>query len=236
MSPLINLDALKLWYSLFKNANNSGNKEFVVSEAGPLTNYTVTERVSSAYLMNTFNIGQSIVLITGLRVEKENNDYIGKYCTGSLGTIGIAVTTSRPILDSVANFTQTHWLPNLQMTFKPTSFMNVRLAAYKAIARPDYNLRLPQFYDQQVTGAIQQVTTGNLNLKNMEAWNYEVNMQLFSGTIGLISISAFDKKVENYIHVTNNINLGNEEFAALCSKYNMVFTNPTRLRSPAGTE
>ena len=227
MSPLINLDALKLWYSLFKNANNSGNKEFVVSEAGPLTNYTVTERVSSAYLMNTFNIGQSIVLITGLRVEKENNDYIGKYCTGSLGTIGIAVTTSRPILDSVANFTQTHWLPNLQMTFKPTSFMNVRLAAYKAIARPDYNLRLPQFYDQQVTGAIQQVTTGNLNLKNMEAWNYEVNMQLFSGTIGLISISAFDKKVENYIHVTNNINLGNEEFAALCSKYNMVFTNPT---------
>jgi len=50
----------------------------------------------------------------------------------------------------------------------------------------------------------------------------------FSGaSIGLISISVFDKKVENYIHVTNNISLGNGEFAALSSKYNMVFTNST---------
>jgi TonB-dependent receptor len=226
MSPLINVDALRLWYALIKDANNSGSKEFVYSEAGRLTNYGVKEEVSAAYLMNTLNIGQVATLITGMRVEKENNDYTGKYCTGSLGTVGIAITSSRPIVDSVAKFTQTHWLPNLQLTLKPTSFLNVRLAAYKAIARPDYNLRLPQFFDQQVTGGIQQVVTGNLNLKNMEAWNYEVNTQIFGGTIGLVSISGFYKKVYNYIHVTNNLNLENGEFASLCTKYNIKFSDP----------
>jgi TonB-dependent receptor len=225
MSPFINVDALKLWYSLLKNANNAGNPEFVYSEAGRLTDYNVIERVSSIYLMNTLDIGQSATLMIGIRGEKENNDYIGKYCTGSTGTVGIAVTTSRPIVDSVAKFSQTQWLPNIQMTLKPTSFLNVRLAAYKAIARPDYNLRLPQFFDQQITGGIQQVTTGNLNLKNMEAWDYEVNTQLFGGTIGLISISGFYKKVYNYIHVTNNINLENGQFDSLCRKYDMVFTD-----------
>jgi hypothetical protein len=30
-TPLINVDALKLWYSLFKNANNKGNAEFIRS-------------------------------------------------------------------------------------------------------------------------------------------------------------------------------------------------------------
>ena len=233
--PLINLDALRLWYSLFKDANNSGNREFVYSQVGRLKDYTVVERVSSTYLMNTLNFGQLVTLIAGVRVEIEHNDYTAKYCTGSLGTIGIAVTASKPILDSVATFSQTNWLPNLQFTIKPTSYLNIRIAAYKAIARPDYNLRLPQYSDIGQSGGIAQVTSGNINLKNMEAWNFEVNTQVYDNTIGLVSLSAFYKRITDYINVTNNINLEPGIFKQLCTQYIMAFTNQAIITDFSGS-
>jgi TonB-dependent receptor len=176
--------------------------------------------------MNTFNFGQFATLIAGVRVENESNDYIAKYSTGSLGTIGIAISVSKPLVDSTAHFTQTIWLPNLQLTLRPTEFLNVRLAAYKAIARPDYNLRLPQFYDQQQTGNQYLITSGNQNLRDMEAWNFEANTQIFGGSIGLISLSAFYKKIDNFIHVTDKINLDKTYFDSLCQVYNLTFINP----------
>ncbi|HVN48334.1 MAG TPA: carboxypeptidase-like regulatory domain-containing protein, partial [Bacteroidota bacterium] len=225
-SPLINVDALKQWYSLFQNANSKGNPEFISSAAGAITDYNVTERVSSAYLMNTFNFGQFSSFIAGVRVEQESNDYIAKYSTGALGLIGIAVSTSSPLLDSTAHFTQTIWLPNLQWILRPTDFLNVRLAAYKAIARPDYNLRLPQFYDQSQSGNQILLTSGNQNLKDMEAWNFEANTQIFGGSIGLISVSVFEKKIDNFIHVTDKLQLDKNIYDSLSRVYNLVPTNP----------
>jgi TonB-dependent receptor len=225
-TPLINVDALKLWYSLLKGANNNGNFEFLGSAAGTITNYNITERVSSGYLMNTFNFSQFASLIAGVRIETESNDYRAKYSTGSLGLIGIAVSVSSPLVDSTAHFTQTIWLPNLQLILRPTDYLNVRLAAYKAIARPDYNLRLPQFFDQQQSGNQHLITSGNQNLKDMEAWNFEANTQIFGGTIGLISVSAFYKKIDNFIHITDNLQLDKTHYDSLCSVYNLTYTNP----------
>lgn len=176
--------------------------------------------------MNTFNFGQFATLIAGVRVENESNDYVAKYSTGSLGTIGIAISISKPLVDSTAHFTQTIWLPNLQLTLRPSEFLNVRLAAYKAIARPDYDLRLPQFYDQQQSGNQYLITSGNQNLKDMEAWNFEANTQVFGGSIGLISLSAFYKKIDHFIHVTDKINLDKSYFDSLCQVYNLTFINP----------
>lgn len=230
-TPLINVDALKLWYSFFKNANNkdannNSNPEFISSGVGTVTDYNVTERVSSGYLMNTFNFGQFASLLAGVRVETEKNDYIAKYTTGSLGLIGIAVSVSKPLVDSTAQFSQTIWLPNLQLTLRPTDFLNVRLAAYKAIARPDYNLRLPQFFDQSQSGNQQLLTSGNQNLKDMVAWNYEVNTQVFGGSVGLISVSAFYKRIDNFIHITDKLTLDRTHYDSLCQVYNLSFSNP----------
>lgn len=232
-NPLINVDALRLWYDLYKNANNGGNREFLYSLAGKLTNYNVTERVSSAYLMNTLNIGQFATVLAGVRVEKEDNDYIAEYCTGSLGTVGIAITASRPVLDSIAHFTQTHLLPNIQLTLKPTSFLNVRLAAYKAIARPGYNMRLAQFFDSSASGQM-AITSGNTRLKNMEAWNYEANAQFFGDNFGLISISGFYKRITNFFHRTNSLNLDNGDFSRLCKQFDIVYTDSAIIQTIYG--
>jgi TonB-dependent receptor len=224
--PLLNMDALRLWYDLFKSANNGGNREFRESEAGRINDYNVTERVTSAYIMNTFNFTQLATLMIGVRVEKESNDYIAKYNTGSLGTMGIVVTTSRSSLDSTANFDQTIWLPNIQFILRPAEYLKLRFVAHKAIGRPDYNLRLPQFYAQSQPGNKFIVTGGSNNLKNMEAWNFEANAQVFNGSIGLISVSAFFKRIDNFIHVTNDLAIDKRFYDSLVQVYNLRSTNP----------
>jgi TonB-dependent receptor len=232
-SPFMNLDALKQWYSLFKNANKSGGSpRFASNPAAVATDYNVTERVTSTYLMNTFNFGQFATLIAGVRVENESNDYMARYNAGSLGNQGIIVTLTRPTRDSVTNFSKTEWLPNAHLAFNPTDYLKIRFAAYKAIARPDYNLRLPQFFQVNgvnlaiTTGNNYFLTTGNSDLKNMEAWNYEANTQIFNNTLGLFSVSAFYKVIDNYIHETNNVNLDKAKADSLYQQINLKFTDP----------
>src|SRR3989304_4719322 len=48
---------------------------------------------------------------------------------------------------------------------------------------------------------------GNPDLKNAEAWNYEVQTQLFGDNIGLFSIAAFYKDVKNMYHSINGVDI-----------------------------
>jgi len=54
--PLISKEALRLYYDLNKNGNGDFETDGVIG----LRDYTLKERVTSTYLMNTMNFGQSI--------------------------------------------------------------------------------------------------------------------------------------------------------------------------------
>ncbi len=201
MNPLINIDALKEWYDLNKNGKSGSQVEYISSARTAVNDYSVTERVSSAYLMSKSDFGQDATLILGVRMEKENNDYRGRFAPGGLGSIGIAV--SGELKDSTTNHAETIWLPNAQFTLRPTDYLNVRFAAYRALARPDYNLRLPIFF--VASGPPATFVIGNPGLKDAKAWNFEVNTQVYSGKVGLVSVSAFYKIIDDLFHQTNNV-------------------------------
>jgi TonB-dependent receptor len=205
MNPLIDLDALKQWYELNRNAVSGASLEYNPNDQARLNEYTVTERLSAGYLMNTLNIGQMATLIAGVRVEKERNDYEAKYAPGGLSTIGIIISATSGIKDTVAEFSETIWLPNAQLTLRPTEYLSLRFAGYRALARPDYDLRLPRFV--LVSGSPTPVTLGNPTLRDTKAWNYEINTQIYSNTIGLISISAFYKKIDDFYHEMTGVNV-----------------------------
>ncbi len=204
MTPLINVDAMKEWYDLTKNAIANGEAEYGASAQAALNEYAVTEHVSAGYLMNTLNIGQAATLIAGLRVESESNNYTAHYTNGAISTIVI-----RQIVDSVktanTSYEETIWLPNLQLTLRPTDYLTVRAAAYKALARPDYNMRLANFYISGNGGTT--FNLGNPNIKDTRAWNYELNTQIHNNTIGLISISGFYKVIDNLYHQMSGVSI-----------------------------
>jgi TonB-dependent receptor len=208
MNPLIEGDALRQWYELNKNAKSGAQLEYNANDQSILNEYNVTERLSAAYLMNTLSIGQLATLIVGVRVEKERNDYEAKFAPGGLSTIGIIISATSGIKDTTASYTETIWLPNAQITLRPTDFLSIRLAAYKALARPDYDLRLPRFV--LVSGSPTPVTLGNPTLRDTKAWNFEVNTQVYSNTIGLISVSGFFKRIDDFYHQMRNVTVSRD--------------------------
>ncbi len=200
LQPLFNRDKVRLWYELNRRGTDQqgGNSEYYNDPTVAAGTYDINERVTAGFLMNTLNIGQNVTFIAGVRVESEDNDYRSKYSPSSLGGFPVGGI----IKDTTANHTETIWLPNFHVTFRPTESMNIRLAAFRALARPDFNLRLEKYIAQGGGGTV-GLTLGNPHLRTAKAWNYEINASLFDNTVGLVSVSAFYKEISDMYHLLN---------------------------------
>ena len=232
--PLINKDRLRQWYDLNKyGVDQSGSTfEYNNDPTFQAYYYDITEAVSAGYVMNTFNIGQDISFIAGVRIEQENNHYkntFSKVVAGGFPYIEL------PIKDTTSTYTQTEIMPNFNFRIKPTDFMSIRLAAYKALARPDFNMRLNTYFAWRPAnvGGVKQLITGNPDLKTAEAWNYEINTSFFGNKIGLFTISAFYKEIKNMYHILNQINTsGNTLFEAMGLKTSTIHSGTYQLTIP----
>jgi TonB-dependent receptor len=149
--------------------------------------------MAAGYMMNTLSLGTSVSMILGVRIEIDNNDYTAKYTPLSLSGANLAPQGLFNIAE--ASHKETIVLPNLQLILKPTDFLNVRLAAYKSLARPDFSDRLPQYVARSSSN--NTLTIGNPDLKNSIASNYDAQVQFFGTNIGLFSVSAFYKDIKD---------------------------------------
>lgn len=205
--PLILPEALRQWVALTKDGGYVQPNMYGPDDLVRLDNYFVQERVQSAYLMNTLSIGQSVTLIVGVRMEQETNDYDAQYATEPIGGTGVVQRLlAGAVIDTVTTYTETVWLPSAQLAIRPTEYLTFRLAAYRALARPDFNLRIPQFSFSQGTSGL-TMYAGNPTLEDSKAWNFEVNTQVHSSTIGLVSVSAFYKTIDNLFHRANGTSI-----------------------------
>lgn len=207
LNPLIDRDRLRQWHELNKNGIDVTGNQYEIWP-NPLIrydDYSVTERVGAGYLMNTLNFGQKATIIAGLRIENEDNDYASTYMPKPVGGFPVPANTIR---DTTSAASQTVLLPNLNMAVAPFDFMKLRIAAYKALARPDFNMRLDRYIAGRPAevGTQFQLYVGNPKLKTARAWNYEVNTSFFGNTIGLVSFSAYYKEIEDMYHMLNNFN------------------------------
>jgi len=201
LNPLMNRDALMDWYALNQNGvSSTGTPEYYDNPEVTADYYSIIERVSAAYIMNTLNWGPMLTFIAGVRVESENNDYTAKYVNTPLG--GFPVTGS--VYDTTSHYTESTLLPNAQVTVRPTDFLSVRLAGYRAIARPDFNTRLAKVV-ARVTNPRDPLTVGNPHLKNAKSWNFEANTSLYGKDIGLFSVSAYFRRIDDMYHTVSGI-------------------------------
>ena len=198
LNPEIDPNRARAWWEMNINGINPATHahEYVPDRSEDGTNYNLNEDVAAGYLMNTLNIGKFATIITGLRLEADNNTYHALYSP-------YIMTEWSTFRDTSAHHTEAILLPNVHIILKPTDYLNIRLAAFRGIERPDFNFRLPTYVIGNQGSAFDDkafVILGNPNLKNADAWNFEVNFQLFSNTIGLFSVSAFYKDIKNEVH------------------------------------
>ena len=199
LQPIVDRNALRQWYELNKGGVDSLGRsyEYYLNPAAEADFYDVVERVAAGYVMHTLDFGQTATFIAGLRVENERNDYRSRFSPLGLGGFPIP---SGPIQDTTSIYNETVWLPNFHLTVRPTDWAIVRLAAYRALLRPDFNLRLEKFVSQGGGGAL-SLLLGNSQLKTAKAWNYELNTSFFGPSFGLISASVYYKEINDLFHM-----------------------------------
>ena len=84
----------------------------------------------------------------------------------------------------------------ITLILKPTDWLQVRLAGTETLARPDYLRYAPISY---ISADSKQVTAANLSLKPSQATNYDIGVSIFNNEIGLFSVTAFYKKIEDLV-------------------------------------
>ncbi len=232
--PLINRDKLRQWYSINKNGidKNGVGKEYFNDPSVNAYSYDIHESVFSGYAMNTLKYGESIIFIAGVRVESENNDYKNKYSRVDLTGFPVPRDDTR---DTTSTYTETNILPNFHLNIKATDFLNIRLAAYKSLARPDFNMRLNSYFAWRpsLVGSDKQLILGNPILKTAKAWNFEINTSFYGNEIGLISVSAFYKEIKDIYHMLNQFNTsGNVMIENLGLKWKTLHSGTYQLTVP----
>src|ERR1035437_2892042 len=228
LNPLINKDALIQWHDLNINgyANSDGTgPEYSENIALSAGNYDIRERVTAGYLMNTLNMGNELTVITGLRVESENNSYNSKWSPNSLAGFP---SPSGDIRDTASSHKETIWLPNLQCLYKPFDFLNIRLVGYRSISRPDFNKRLAN-YIIQAAGTFyptNNLTIGNPSLRDAKAYNYEINTSVYNNYIGLFSVSGYYKEITDMYHTISGLQVYYQDGQRILDSLGLHVVNP----------
>ena len=236
LSPMINSDLAREWYNTHKNAVNSdaSDYEYRAFPSGIPENYSVREQVNSAYLMTTTDLGKMFRIIAGVRFEWENNSYTAIYAPE---VYSMTLFTKDDLRDTTRTYNATYILPNFHLRFKPVEWFDLRLAATKTLARPDFTMRLPTLVIGR--GDVNTIYKGYTGLKNTEAWNFDAIASFYKSKYGLFTAGAFYKKLDNVFYTLNDVIISNNDMVA---QYELP-TGPgigsykgMRLTSPVNTD
>lgn len=186
MTTAIDVDKMDKYFRLSRTGWDPG-----LHLANSVTNdYEGTETITAGYLQADFNIGEKLSILTGARYEHYNMDFDATffYLTHWVDGLGKNLDTL-----NTAQRDRGHWFPNLQLQYKATDWFDVRFAYTESISRPDYNVLIPRVYiDTRNYGE-----AGNPNLRPTTSQNLDLYFSFHSNKVGLFTIGAFGKKLED---------------------------------------
>ena len=149
----------------------------------------------------------------------------------------MSLITKDDVSDTTRTYSATYILPNFHLKFKPADWFDLRLAASKTLARPDFTMRLPSLVIGR--GDVNTIYKGNTDLENTEAWNFDVIASFYKNQYGLVTIGGFYKKLDNVFYLLNDVVISNNQ---MVSDYELP-TGPgtgsykgMRLSSPVNTD
>ena len=154
--------------------------------------YEATEELYAGYIMTELNIGSKLMILPGVRYEDMSTNYFAYHVTTNSGATGI-----EPNPDSVT--TDRHnakWFPSVNLKYKPTDWLSVQGAAYASTTRPSFRQISP--YVQYSTTS-DNFSSNNPYLEPASAWNYDLGVSISKPKLGLITVYAFYKVIDDLI-------------------------------------
>lgn len=152
-------------------------------EAG---DFNAKEKVLAGYAMFIQNFGKKFEAIVGARVEHTKLEYQGnQYFEDS----------DELIKTNVVKKDYTNVLPGLHLNYKVTPKTITRFACTNTIARPNYYDLVPY----REISEDNEIAIGNPSLKPTKSMNFDLSVESYFKSIGMISVGAFTKDIKDFI-------------------------------------
>jgi TonB-dependent receptor len=153
------------------------------------TNYEANEDVYSWYGMGTWTRGPLLAII-GLRHEFTRIDYAGNVLEYAVGG---NLAGTREVAEQ-SNYNT--FFPNLHLRYRLTPLTNLRFAATRSIARPNFSDLVPY---QFVNNEERTLSRGNPDLEPTRSYNLDLMAEHYFQAIGVVSAGVFYKKLSDII-------------------------------------
>lgn len=179
---------------------------YVLDNTFDLQDYEAGEKIRAAYSMFELNFGEKLMILPGIRFEETQNNYRSVFGTPIVNPDGTSPAGLLGLVDTVGNRSYTEWLPMLHLRYKFTDWFDMRLAATKSLARPNYFNLVPW---QNINYNESTLSKGNPDLRHTQVWNYDAFFSFYN-KFGLFTVGTFYKELEDidYIRVSRNLEAG----------------------------
>jgi TonB-dependent receptor len=148
--------------------------------------FQVDEQTLAGYIMSEININPLFMVLPGVRVEKTTVDAVGY----------VYDPDEETITQSTGETDYTKFFPMVHARYRLTPTTNLRAAFTTALARPNFFDMAPyRLRDDE------DLELGNPNLDPATSVNYDVMLEHYDRTIGIISLGAFHKAITDPIFI-----------------------------------
>jgi TonB-dependent receptor len=155
--------------------------------------YENNEKYYAGYIMAGLNITDLITFTPGVRYEKNVYSTTARYFT-STNTSPLAPPGQQgEFRDTTDGNSNSHWFPMVHLKIKPVEWFDIRLGYTKTLTRPTFDNMSPRYFRDQNYN----VSEGNVNLKPQINYNYDIYLSFYSTKIGLFTVGAFYKRLED---------------------------------------
>jgi TonB-dependent receptor len=177
--------------SIFQVSNlgmlENGQGGFKLEEASSVDDsYQASSMLNAGFIMGNSELHEKLRLVYGARFESYNQQF---------NYVEFGSNLQRN-LDTTTN----DLLPSVNLIYSPTKKVNIRLAYFKTVSRPEFRELAPfAFYNFLQDN----ILSGNPNLQRANINNYDVRFEWFPGKNQIISVSGFYKEFLNPIELIN---------------------------------
>lgn len=165
--------------------NKADGAEVLEEEAG---NYEATEQIHAGYLRLDQKLGKRLDATIGLRIENTR-----------LNTSGVNYIMDENDNESLKPTGEykndyTNLLPSLLLRYKTGDDGSIRASVTKTMSRPKYSALVA---NKRFNIADQEATIGDPNIKPTTAWNFDLSIDHYFKSIGMVSLGLFYKDMKN---------------------------------------
>lgn len=183
-----------VYQNLFGGKDKIGFQQDIAGSI--LNDQDIDEKYMAGYIMTEINFGKYVMFLPGVRYEETS--------ATMQGFKALQPTQSPPMYDATpgdsasATRSDKFFLPYIQLRIKPSKSIYAHFSYTQTLGRPDFNTISPNTYYN--TGFQPYTYITNAPDIKVERWtNYEAQLSVHTGKIGLVSLGGFYKTVEDKI-------------------------------------